>query len=156
MSARYGLLGEKLGHSFSPQIHRELGGYEYALMEVAREDLSAFFAARDFEAINVTIPYKQAVLPWMDSLSVDGQPFGSCPENWLCKYRRKGCFRCAARLQHRLLRFYTDGAPVMRCRCRAQMPGAGQRRRLQNGLHRPPGSGSGGDCRDLPPRAGQL
>ena len=68
MSARYGLLGEKLGHSFSPQIHRELGGYEYALMEVAREDLSAFFGARDFEAINVTIPYKQAVLPWMDSL----------------------------------------------------------------------------------------
>jgi len=76
MSARYGLLGEKLGHSFSPQIHRELGGYEYALMEVAREDLSAFFGTRDFEAINVTIPYKQAVLPWMDSLSEAARKIG--------------------------------------------------------------------------------
>ncbi len=69
MSARYGLLGEKLGHSLLPQIHRELGGYEYALMEVRREDLPAFFAARDFQAVNVAMPYMEAVLPWMDSLS---------------------------------------------------------------------------------------
>ena len=61
MSARYGLLGEKLGHSFSPQIHRELGGYAYTLMEVRREDLPDFFARRDFDAINVTIPYKETV-----------------------------------------------------------------------------------------------
>ena len=69
MSARYGLLGEKLGHSLLPQIHRELGGYEYALMEVGREDLPAFFATRDFQAVNVAMPYMEAVLPWMDSLS---------------------------------------------------------------------------------------
>ena len=77
MSALFGLLGEKLGHSFSPQIHRELGGYEYALMEIRREDLPAFFAARDFKAINVTIPYKEAVLPWMDSLSEAAEKIGS-------------------------------------------------------------------------------
>ena len=76
MSARYGLVGEKLGHSFSPQIHRELGGYDYALMEVRREDLPAFFARRDFDAVNVTIPYKQAVLPWMDSLSEAARKIG--------------------------------------------------------------------------------
>ena len=69
MSARYGLLGEKLGHSFSPEIHRELGGYGYTLMEVRPEDLPSFFAERDFDAINVTIPYKETVLPWMDSVS---------------------------------------------------------------------------------------
>ena len=77
MTARYGLLGEKLGHSFSPQIHRELGGYDYALMEVAREALPAFFAARDFSAINVTIPYKQAVLPWLNSVSEAAQRIGA-------------------------------------------------------------------------------
>ena len=76
MSARYGLLGEKLGHSFSPQIHRELGGYEYALWEVSREELPAFFARRDFDAVNVTIPYKQAVLPWMDTLSEAARKIG--------------------------------------------------------------------------------
>ena len=77
MMKRYGLLGEKLGHSFSPQIHRELGGYDYSLMEVSRGDLPAFFAARDFSAINVTIPYKQAVMPWLDSLSESAQKIGS-------------------------------------------------------------------------------
>ena len=77
MSARYGLLGEKLGHSFSPQIHRELGGYAYTLMEVRREDLPDFFARRDFDAINVTIPYKETVLPWMDTLSESARKIGS-------------------------------------------------------------------------------
>ena len=77
MSALFGLLGEKLGHSFSPQIHRELGGYDYTLMEVRREDLPAFFEARDFQAINVTIPYKETVLPWMDTVSEEAEKIGS-------------------------------------------------------------------------------
>ena len=72
MSARYGLLGEKLGHSLLPQIHRELGGYEYTLMEVGRENLPAFFATRDFQAVNVAMPYMEAVLPWMDRVYPDG------------------------------------------------------------------------------------
>ena len=77
MSAVFGLLGEKLGHSFSPQIHRELGGYAYDLLEVRREDLPDFFARRDFRAINVTIPYKQAVFPWLDTLSEAARKIGS-------------------------------------------------------------------------------
>lgn len=76
MMEKYGLLGEKLGHSFSPQIHRALGGYDYALMEVDREDLPAFFAARDFSAVNVTIPYKEAALPFMDTVSPAARKIG--------------------------------------------------------------------------------
>ena len=72
----YGLLGEKLGHSFSPQIHRALGGYDYRLLEVAPEDLPGFMERRDFTAINVTIPYKQAVLPWMDTVSETARRIG--------------------------------------------------------------------------------
>ena len=53
----YGLLGEKLGHSFSPQIHALLGCPDYGLIEVPREGLDSFMTRRDFRAINVTIPY---------------------------------------------------------------------------------------------------
>ncbi|MBP5288604.1 MAG: shikimate dehydrogenase [Clostridia bacterium] len=67
---KYGLIGEKLGHSFSPEIHRALGGYDYELRELTREELPAFFAARAFAGINVTIPYKEEVIPLLDE--VDG------------------------------------------------------------------------------------
>ncbi len=76
MMEKYGLVGEKLGHSFSPQIHKALGGYDYALWEVSPEDLPAFFSAREFTALNVTIPYKQAVLPWLDSVSPAARRIG--------------------------------------------------------------------------------
>lgn len=59
-----GLLGRKLGHSYSPQIHRRLGDYEYTLFEREPEELDVFFAARDFDAINVTIPYKETVMKY--------------------------------------------------------------------------------------------
>ena len=75
--AEFGLLGEKLGHSFSPRIHQALGGYAYALMEVDREALPAFMEKRDFRAVNVTIPYKQAVIPWLDTLSDTARRIGS-------------------------------------------------------------------------------
>ncbi len=54
----YGLLGEKLGHSFSPQIHARLGDYKYGLFEVAPESLGDFFKKRKFDGLNVTIPIK--------------------------------------------------------------------------------------------------
>ena len=57
---KYGLLGERLGHSLSPAIHEALGSAPYELYEAGREMLPAFFAARNFAGINVTIPYKQA------------------------------------------------------------------------------------------------
>lgn len=65
----YGLLGEKLSHSFSPQIHKMLGGYDYKLFEVKPESLGDFLRSGSFDGINVTIPYKKAVIPYCDELS---------------------------------------------------------------------------------------
>ena len=59
----YGLIGKKLGHSFSAPIHEELGGYRYQLRELPDETaLAEFLRKREFKAINVTIPYKQTVM----------------------------------------------------------------------------------------------
>ena len=56
---QYGLIGEKLGHSFSADIHAKLGDYDYKLCELTRQELHEFMTKKDFRAINVTIPYKQ-------------------------------------------------------------------------------------------------
>lgn len=73
----YGLLGEKLGHSYSPQIHAHLGEYEYRLFERAEEDVPAFLASGEFEAINVTIPYKKTVMPYLAEISPEARKIGS-------------------------------------------------------------------------------
>lgn len=65
----YGCIGKKLTHSFSKEIHNELADYEYGLIELAKEEIQPFFEAKDFAAINVTIPYKQTVIPYLDSVS---------------------------------------------------------------------------------------
>lgn len=63
---KYGLIGEKLGHSFSKEIHERIADYKYELCEVAKEDFDQFFKNRDFISINVTIPYKERVIPYLD------------------------------------------------------------------------------------------
>ena len=65
----YGCIGEKLGHSFSKEIHNALASYEYSLKELKREELPDFFKNKAFKAINVTIPYKQDVIPYLDWIS---------------------------------------------------------------------------------------
>ena len=77
MSMRCGLLGEKLGHSFSREIHGKLGLYDYDLFEIPPEGLDAFMKARDFDGINVTIPYKQAVIPHLDGMSPRAEATGA-------------------------------------------------------------------------------
>lgn len=59
---RYGLVGEKLSHSFSPELHKQFGNDNYELIEVARDNIEAFFETHDFTAVNVTIPYKEIAL----------------------------------------------------------------------------------------------
>lgn len=61
----YGCIGEKLGHSFSKEIHNALTDYDYRLQELKREELPEFFEKKEFKAINVTIPYKQDVIPYL-------------------------------------------------------------------------------------------
>lgn len=65
---RVGLIGSPLGHSFSPQLHAAFGDPHYELLPLGREELASFFAKRDFRGINVTIPYKMEVIPFMDEL----------------------------------------------------------------------------------------
>ena len=72
-----GLLGAKLGHSRSPEIHRELADYEYRLYEKTAEELPAFLLQGDWHGINVTIPYKKQVLPWLTELSPVAEALGS-------------------------------------------------------------------------------
>ena len=64
-----GLLGRKLGHSYSPQIHAQLADYSYDLFEKEPEDLEDFLNKSDFSGINVTVPYKKDVIPFLDELT---------------------------------------------------------------------------------------
>lgn len=74
---RAGLLGRKLGHSFSPQIHAQLGNYAYDLFEVEPDALDAFLRGDNFDALNVTIPYKRDVIPYCAQLSDAAAAIGS-------------------------------------------------------------------------------
>lgn len=73
----YGLIGEKLGHSYSQMIHARLADYRYELKEVAPEKLDAFIETRNFRGLNVTIPYKQAVMKHCAELSPEAVEVGS-------------------------------------------------------------------------------
>ena len=64
----YYLIGERLGHSYSAEIHRRFGRYRYELKELAPSELGPFLSAREFEGLNVTIPYKSAVIPYLDEI----------------------------------------------------------------------------------------
>lgn len=72
-----GLIGEKLGHSFSPQIHRELADYSYTLFEMAECEVGDFLKSCKFNATNVTIPYKKTVMPFLDEISDEAKRIGS-------------------------------------------------------------------------------
>lgn len=77
MNNMYGLLGEHLPHSFSPQIHLALGNQDYHLFEVAPENLPQFITEHNFSGINVTIPYKKAVIPYLDVVSPEAEKIGA-------------------------------------------------------------------------------
>ena len=77
MRLKCGLLGEKLGHSYSPQIHAMLADYEYKLYERSREELDSFLRSGDWDGLNVTIPYKKAVVSYCAELSDMARRLGS-------------------------------------------------------------------------------
>lgn len=72
-----GLLGRKLGHSYSPAIHALLGDYKYNLYEKEPEELEDFLRNGDWDGINVTTPYKQAVIPYLDELTLVANHLGA-------------------------------------------------------------------------------
>ena len=72
-----GLLGEKLGHSHSPRIHKMLGSYDYCLFEKKPEEVESFLRTGEFNGLNVTIPYKKTVFAYMDEVSETAAKVGS-------------------------------------------------------------------------------
>lgn len=72
-----GLLGEKLSHSYSPQIHNQLGDYEYTLYEKTSDELAQFLRSEPFSGLNVTIPYKKAVIPYCTQLTDRARQLGA-------------------------------------------------------------------------------
>jgi len=78
----FGLLGRKLGHSFSPEIHRQIGlmaghPYGYVLFEKEPDELETFLGSDEWEGLNVTVPYKEAVIPYLDGLSQEAEEIGA-------------------------------------------------------------------------------
>ena len=76
MSLTYGLLGRYLGHSFSPAIHRQLGAYDYQLIELPPEKVGPFLQSGQFQGLNVTIPYKK------DCNGILSSPLPCSPAYW--------------------------------------------------------------------------
>lgn len=74
---QYGLIGEKLGHSYSKTLHGLLGTYAYDLWPTPKDELDAFMRAGAFDGMNVTIPYKQAVIPYLDEMGETAKRIGS-------------------------------------------------------------------------------
>ncbi len=74
---KYGCIGERLKHSFSKEIHNSLSDYEYELKEIPKDKLDEFMTLHDFKAINVTIPYKEAVIPYLSYIDAAAKEIGA-------------------------------------------------------------------------------
>ena len=73
----YGLIGERLGHSFSAVIHDMIGKYGYTLREIPRGGLESFVRESNFLGLNVTIPYKQEIMPLLDEIDTAAKDIGA-------------------------------------------------------------------------------
>ena len=74
---RYGLIGEKLGHSFSKDIHERIADYTYDLIPLTKTEFTEFMEKKEFTAINVTIPYKKDVIPYLDEIDEHAKAIGA-------------------------------------------------------------------------------
>lgn len=74
---KYGLIANKVGHSFSSEIHKKLFGYDYELKAIAENELGSFMEKRDFSGINVTIPYKESVMQHLDYVNPEALEIGA-------------------------------------------------------------------------------
>ncbi len=73
----YGLIAEHLGHSFSKTIHDMIGNYDYTLKEIEKDSLADFLKSKNFKGLNVTIPYKTSVIPYLDELDSIAKEIGA-------------------------------------------------------------------------------
>ncbi len=86
----YGLIGGTLGHSWSRQIHAMLGDYQYELKPLTKEEFPDFMDRKDFQGINVTIPYKKDVIPYLDSMDDAARSMGAVNTIVNCEGRLRG------------------------------------------------------------------
>ena len=73
----YGLIGEKLGHSYSKEIHEMLTDYTYDIHPLSKEEFKEFMEKHEFKAINVTIPYKRDVIPFLHEMDDNARAIGA-------------------------------------------------------------------------------
>lgn len=73
----YGLIGEKLGHSFSKEIHEKLADYTYNLCPLTKDEFKDFMKKKEFKSINVTIPYKRDVIPYLEAMDDSARAIGA-------------------------------------------------------------------------------
>ena len=71
------LIGERLGHSYSKLIHEAFGLYSYELVSLPKDKVGEFMENEEFDAFNVTIPYKRTVMPYCSYISPEAQKIGS-------------------------------------------------------------------------------
>lgn len=74
---KYGLIGEKLGHSFSKDIHERIADYTFDLIPLSKEEFKTFMEKKEFTALNVTIPYKKDVIPYLDEMDEHAKAIGA-------------------------------------------------------------------------------
>ena len=74
---QYGLIGEKLGHSYSKEIHTAFGKYEYELEELSKDSVDSFMKEKNFKGLNVTIPYKEVVMQYLDFIDEQAKEIGA-------------------------------------------------------------------------------
>ena len=74
---RYGLIGEKLGHSFSKDIHERIADYTFDLIPLNKDEFKTFMEKKEFTALNVTIPYKKDVIPYLDEMDEHAKAIGA-------------------------------------------------------------------------------
>ena len=74
---KYGCIGEHLKHSFSKELLNALTDYEYDILEIPKDEFADFTEKRDFSAINVTIPYKEVIIPYMHYIDSHAKEIGA-------------------------------------------------------------------------------
>lgn len=80
---RCALIGEKLSHSYSRLIHKKFGMYSYDLVELPPDNLKEFVEHGGYDAFNVTIPYKSAIIPYIDKVETLAMQIGAI--NTVCR-----------------------------------------------------------------------
>lgn len=71
------MIGERLPHSFSKEIHEKIADYKYSLKELKPDEVQGFILSKNYKALNVTIPYKQTVIPFLDGISSEAEAIGA-------------------------------------------------------------------------------